>query len=70
MPVQAAIGVVLLSSDRPQYDHYASLGDQHRGGALMWVVGSLVMAGVLVWVAWDWLRAEERRAVAREAYGR
>jgi putative membrane protein len=70
MPVQAAIGVVLLSSDRPLYDHYASLGDQHRGGALMWVVGSLVMAGVLVWVAWDWLRAEERRAVAREAYGR
>jgi putative membrane protein len=70
MPVQAAIGVALLSSDRPLYDQYASLGDQHRGGALMWVVGSLVMAGVLVWVAWDWLRAEERRAVAREAYGR
>lgn len=70
MPVQAAIGVALLSSDRPLYDHYASLADQHRGGALMWVLGSLAMAGALVWVAWDWLRAEERRAVAREGYGR
>jgi putative membrane protein len=70
MPVQAATGVVLMSSDRLFYEHYASLSDQHRGGALMWVLGSLVMAGALVWVAWDWLRAEERRAVAREAYGR
>jgi putative membrane protein len=70
MPVQAAVGVVLLSSDRLFYEHYRSLGDQHRGGALMWLLGALVMAGALVWVAWDWLRAEERRALAREAYGR
>jgi putative membrane protein len=70
MPVQAAIGVVLMSSDRLFYEHYRSLSDQHRGGALMWAIGSLVMAGAVVWVAWDWLRAEERRAVAREAYGR
>jgi cytochrome c oxidase assembly factor CtaG len=70
MPVQAAIGVALLSADRPLYDHYPSLADQHRAGALMWLLGSLVMAAVLVWVAWDWLRAEERRAVAREIYGR
>jgi putative membrane protein len=70
MPVQAAIAVVLISSDRPFYAHYRSLSDQHRAGALMWVLGSLVMAGALVWCAWDWLRAEERRAAAREAYGR
>jgi putative membrane protein len=70
MPVQAAIGVVLMSSDRLFYEHYPSLSDQHRAGALMWASGSLVMAGALVWVGWNWLRAEERRAVAREAYGR
>jgi putative membrane protein len=70
MPVQAAIAVVLISSDRPFYEHYRSLSDQQRGGALMWVLGSLMMAGGLVWCAWDWLRAEERRAAAREAYGR
>ncbi len=70
MPVQAVIGVVLLTLDRPLYSHYSSVGDQHRAGALMWLLGSLSMAAALVWTAWDWLRAEERRAVAREAYGR
>lgn len=70
MPVQAVIGVMLLTLDRPFYSHYASVGDQHRAGALMWLLGSLAMAAALVWTAWDWLRAEERRAVAREAYGR
>jgi putative membrane protein len=70
MPVQAVVGVVLLSSDRLLYEHYRSLADQHRAGALMWVTCSLVMAAALVWTAWDWLRAEERRAVAREVYGR
>jgi putative membrane protein len=70
MPVQAAIGVALLSADHTFYDHYPSLADQHRAGALMWLLGSLVMGAAVVWVAWDWLRAEERRARAREAYGR
>lgn len=70
MPVHAAVGVVLLSSDRLFYEHYRSLSDQHRGGALMWLLGSLAMAAALVWSAWDWLRAEERRVSAREAYGR
>jgi len=36
----------------------------------MWAIGSLVMAAALVWVAWNWLRAEERRTIAREAYVR
>ena len=70
MPVQAAVGVALLTSDRLSYEHYPSLSDQHRAGALMWLLGSLAMAAALVWAAWDWLRAEERRARAREAYGR
>jgi putative membrane protein len=70
MPVQAAIGVVLMSSNTIFYEHYRSLSDQQGGGALMWAIGSLVMAVALVWAAWDLLRAEERRAVAREAYGR
>jgi putative membrane protein len=70
MPLQAVVGVVLLSADATRYAHYNSLADQHRGGALMWLLGSLAMAAALVWCAWDWLRAEERRALAREAYGR
>jgi putative membrane protein len=70
MPVQAAVGVTLLTSNKLFYEHYRSLADQHRAGSLMWLLGSLAMAVALVWVAWDWLRAEERREVAREAYGR
>jgi cytochrome c oxidase assembly factor CtaG len=70
MPVQAVIGVLMLSSDRPWYAQYRSVADQHRAGALMWLLGSLAMGAALVWSAWDWLRAEERRALAREAYGR
>lgn len=70
MPVQAAVGVALLASDHLFYEHYRSLADQHQAGALMWVFSALVMGAALVWAAWDWLRAEERRALAREAYGR
>jgi cytochrome c oxidase assembly factor CtaG len=70
MPVQAAVGVALLTSDHLFYEHYRSLADQHQAGAVMWVFSSLAMGAALVWVAWDWLRAEERRALAREAYGR
>jgi putative membrane protein len=69
MTVQGAVAAVLLSGG-PRYEHYASAADQQRAAALMWVAGSLVMVAALVYAAWDWLRAEERRALAREAYGR
>jgi cytochrome c oxidase assembly factor CtaG len=70
MQATLGIGIVLLTSDRVFYPHYPSLSDQHSAGALMWVVGSLLMVGFLLLVAWEWLQNEERRAVAREAYGR
>jgi putative membrane protein len=69
MAVHGAVAAVLLTDDRPRYTHH-TLADQHRGAALMWVVGSLVLVAAMVYAAWDWLRAEERRAAAREAYGR
>lgn len=69
MAVQGAVAAVLLSGGA-RYELYPSTGDQHRAAALMWVAGSLVMLAALVHAAWDWLRAEERRALAREAYGR
>ena len=69
MAVQGAVAAVLLSGGA-RYAHYPSAGDQHRAAALMWVIGSLAMVAALVLAAWEWLRAEERRALAREAYGR
>jgi cytochrome c oxidase assembly factor CtaG len=70
MPVMGVVGAVLLAEDRPRYDEYTSIADQHHAGAVMWVVGSLVMVAAGVIAAWRWLRREERRALAREAYGR
>jgi putative copper resistance protein D len=70
MQATMAVGVVLLTSDHVQYRHYPSLAGQHSAGALMWVLGSLLTVGFLLVVAWEWLQSEERRAVAREAYGR
>ena len=70
MQATMAVGIVLLTSDHVFYRHYPSLAGQHSAGALMWVVGSLLMVGLLLLVAWEWLQGEERRAVAREAYGR
>lgn len=69
MAVQAAVSVVLLSGSL-RYSHYPSLDDQRQAAALMWVGGSLAMVAALVATAWGWLRAEERRARAREAFGR
>jgi len=70
MQATIAVGIVLLTSNHVYYPHYPSLDGQHSAGALMWVVGSLLMVGFLLLVAWEWLKTEERRALAREAYGR
>lgn len=69
MPSMAIVGAVLASSAAPRYAHYPSLADQHRAAAVMWVAGSLALVAALAAVAWDWIRTEERRAVAHEGYG-
>ncbi len=69
MPAMGVLGLVLLTSDSRWYSSY-SIAQQHAAGGLMWVVSSLLMVGLLVLSVWEWLQREERRAVAREAYGR
>lgn len=69
MPAMGALGLVLLTSDSQWYSSY-SVAQQHAAGGLMWVVSSLLMVGLLVLSVWEWLQREERRALAREAYGR
>jgi putative membrane protein len=67
MPAMSLVGVILATDGRPRYPSY-TLQDEHAAGALMWSVGSLAMVAALVFGVWTWLRREERRAVAREAY--
>ncbi len=69
MPAMGALGIVLLTSDTQWYASY-SLAQQHAAGSVMWVVSSLLMVALLVLSVWEWLQREERRALAREAYGR
>lgn len=68
MPPMALVGVAILSSARPLYDHYA-LADQHAAGQLMWIGGTLPMAALVLVLAVAGVLEEERRQVRREAYG-
>jgi cytochrome c oxidase assembly factor CtaG len=70
MPVHALVGVVLLLDDRPRYSAYPSLAGQHSAAALDWAVGSMLLGSALALAGWRWIAAEQRRTVAREAYGR
>lgn len=45
----------------------SALNDQAQAGAIMWVVGGVIMTAVGLWAAMAAMVAEERRLVAREA---
>jgi cytochrome c oxidase assembly factor CtaG len=45
----------------------SALDDQAQAGAIMWVVGDVVMVAVGLWAVLATMVAEERRLVAREA---
>ncbi|MBV9603707.1 MAG: cytochrome c oxidase assembly protein [Solirubrobacterales bacterium] len=45
----------------------SALDDQGQAGAIMWVVGNVIMVAVGLWTAVAAMVAEERRLVAREA---
>jgi len=77
MPLMSAAGVVLEADPTARYHQYlgparrlgiSALADQRLAGALMWIAGALAMGVIGLTMAWRALVAEERRAVAREAY--
>ena len=70
MPLHALVGVVLLLDDHARYAHYPSLAEQHSAASLDWSLGSLLLGAALAVAGWRWISTEERRAAAREAYGR
>lgn len=49
--------------------HISALDDQAQAGAIMWVVGDVIMVAVGLWAALAAMVAEERRQVARESRG-
>jgi cytochrome c oxidase assembly factor CtaG len=72
MPPMGLIGAWLLTGPL-RYAEYAgpgALADQRQAASVMWVGGTLVLAGATVALAFDALLREERRQVRREAAAR
>jgi putative copper resistance protein D len=77
MPLEAFLGVAIMSADTPLYSHYgtlpppwggqAALLDQGNAGSIMWIAGELtvLIAGLLV--AGAWMRHTEARQRRIEA---
>lgn len=77
MPAMSLVGVVLEISGHVRYHAYlaparamgiSALTDQHDGGAIMWVWGTVIGAVLMVVLCWAALAQEERAARAREVY--
>jgi putative membrane protein len=68
VPLHAFLGLALLSTTHPLDPHAvgavaAIVDSQHRGAALMWVLGDLVGLATGGIVLAQWMRHEERRGV-------
>lgn len=70
-PQNAFLGVSLYQAPRPLYPHYAALArirggaplaDQQAGGAVMWILGGLLLVVAMIAVAASWARHDARVA--------
>ncbi|MFN2545091.1 MAG: cytochrome c oxidase assembly protein [Actinomycetota bacterium] len=71
MPLEAFLGVAILSASHPLYRHYqqlpapwggaAALRDQGDAGSIMWIVGELASLIAVLCVAAAWFRHDEAR---------
>jgi cytochrome c oxidase assembly factor CtaG len=80
MPVNTAVGLVILFAPGVLYPHYATLDrgwgpdpltDQQAAGATMWGAGDVILLVALALAIAAWLRAEEKRSrrIERRAAG-
>ena len=74
MPAMAFLGLVIAGANDVWYPAYAradgvaaALADQQRAGALMWVGTMFLIVPALVFVLFDWMRADEREAARIDA---
>jgi len=63
IPVNAVLGIALTGARTSIAAQFHSVADTHRGGALLWVVGELTTVVAMAIIVFQWMRAEERRAV-------
>lgn len=71
MPQNSFLALAIYNSSSPIYDHYETLErtwgpspllDQQLAGITMWVFGDLFFLAALGFVAYGWVKAEERKA--------
>jgi putative copper resistance protein D len=69
MPYQSLLGLAIYSSNSPLYATYltyasrtAVIDDQHLAGAIMWIVGDVLMLCALGLAAVGWVRHEARES--------
>ncbi len=77
MPLEAFLGVAILSAGSVLYAHYrtlpapfggaAALADQSNAGAVMWMTGDVVVLVAGLLVARAWMRHDEMRQARLEA---
>lgn len=74
MPYQSLLGLAIYSSNSPLYASYLAHGsrqqvldDQHLAGAIMWIVGDVLMLIAIGLAATGWVRHETRETARVDA---
>ncbi|MCC7363759.1 MAG: cytochrome c oxidase assembly protein [Dehalococcoidia bacterium] len=71
MPQNSFLALAIYSAGSPMYDHYETLGrdwgpsvllDQQLAGITMWVFGDMMFLVALAFMAYAWVKHEEREA--------
>lgn len=76
MPQNSFLALAIYSASTPLYPHYESLGrtwgptplfDQQLAGVTMWVFGDMLFLVALGFIAYGWVKAEERSTKREDA---
>jgi len=62
IPVNAVLGLALTGARTSVAARFHTVADTHRGGAVLWVAGELVVLVALGISGYQWMRYEERKA--------
>jgi putative membrane protein len=63
IPVNVVLGISLTGAQASIAARFHSVADTHRGGAILWVAGELVVVAAMAIIVVQWMQYEERKAV-------
>jgi putative copper resistance protein D len=62
IPVNVVLGLSLTGASTSIAARFHTVADTHRGGAVLWIAGELIVLGALGISLFQWMRYEERKA--------